>query len=109
MEKNYIDISFEKAKTLLDSDSRCLMLDVREESEYFVSHADGAVCFPVDEIEENSAKEMISSKETPVIVYCKTGTRAVLAAEKLCALGYQNVYNLGSLVGWPYGMGFGAY
>ncbi|MGN0467165.1 MAG: rhodanese-like domain-containing protein [Acutalibacteraceae bacterium] len=109
MDKNYVDISFEEAKVLLDSDSRCLMLDVREESEYFVMHADGAVCFPVDEIEENSAKEIIPSEETPVIVYCKTGTRAVLAAKKLCELGYRNVYNLGSLVSWPYGMGFGAY
>lgn len=100
-------ISFEKAKELLDGGA--LMLDVREESEYYISHAQGALPFPVDEINEKTASEVIESKESPVIVYCKTGTRAALAAQALGELGYKNVFDLGSLVDWPYEMSFGAY
>ena len=36
----------------------------------------------------------------------RTGERAKLAAEALCKLGYTNVYDVGSLVEWPYGLSF---
>lgn len=102
-------ISFEKAKYLLDTNPQCILLDVREESEFYVMHADGAQSFPVDSINEETAKEVITRFDTPVIVYCKTGARALLASQKLISLGYKNVYDLGSLVDWPYGMGYGAW
>lgn len=108
MERKIKKISFEEAKELLDG-GNALMFDVREESEYYISHAQGALPFPVDEINEQTASENIPQKSTPVIVYCKTGARAELAAQTLCSLGYENVYDLGSLVDWPYEMGFGAY
>lgn len=102
------DIDFKKAKEILDSDRGCVLLDVREESEFYISHADGAQCLPVDSIDGETAAYIIGGKNTPVIVYCKTGARAALAKKRLNDLGYTQVYNLGSLVGWPYEMGFGA-
>ena len=47
---------------------------------------------------------MIGSKETPVLVYCRTGRRSREAAQKLEELGYTEVYDMGGLVGWPYGL-----
>lgn len=102
------DIDFKKAKQLLENDADCVILDVREECEFYTSHADGAQCLPVDSIDEETAGFIIKSKDTPVIVYCKTGTRATLAKKRLKSLGYTNVYNLGSLVGWPYELAYGA-
>ena len=36
------------------------------------------------------------------VVHCRTGVRSKRAAEKLVALGYQNVYDFGGIVDWPY-------
>ena len=43
-------------------------------------------------------------QSSPVLVYCKTGKRSRAAAEKLAALGYSELYDLGGLGGWPYGL-----
>ena len=39
-----------------------------------------------------------------VLVYCRTGRRSREAAQKLEELGYTEVYDMGGLVGWPYGL-----
>ena len=51
-----------------------------------------------------TAAQMIPEKDTPVLVYCRSGQRSGEAAQKLAQLGYTRVYDIGSLVGWPYGM-----
>lgn len=99
-------VSFGEAKALMDRTAHWLLLDVREEEEYITGHADGAVLFPVDSINEQTAAELIPDKATPVFVYCKTGARAELAAETLAALGYTQLYDIGSLSGWPFGLSF---
>lgn len=101
----YTKITFEEAKNMLDAGG-CIMFDVRTDEEFFTGHAEGAVNFDVDTINAETATELIPSKTAPIIVYCKTGERAKLAAEALCELGYTNVYDVGSLVEWPYGLSF---
>jgi len=97
-------ISFDEARALLDAEPETLILDVREEAEYVTGHARDAILFPLDEIDEDSAEEVIPGKDTPVLVYCKTGRRSLAAAMRLEKLGYTRVYDLGSLIHWPYGM-----
>lgn len=109
MNESIKSVNFAKAKEILDQNKNSILLDVREESEFYISHAEGAQCLPVDSIDSDSARFVIGSPDTPVIVYCKTGSRSELAAQRLSKLGYKNIYDLGSVVGWPYGMGFGAY
>lgn len=104
MSGNCVTMTFEEAKEMIDNEPDCLILDVREEEEYITGHADGAVLFPVDMISERTAKEIIPSKNTPLLVYCRSGKRSEMAAESLSRLGYRRVYNIGSLVGWPYGI-----
>ncbi len=100
----YIKISFKDAKKILDEDPNAVILDVREEDEYLTGHAVNALLFPVDEINEYSAAEILPDKSVPVLVYCKSGIRSKTAAEILSAAGYEKVYDIGSLVGWPYGL-----
>jgi rhodanese-related sulfurtransferase len=97
-------ISFEEAKQLMDSRPDHLLLDVRDEVEYITGHADGAVLLPLDDITAASAAAAIPSLDTTLLVYCRSGRRSRLAANKLECLGYTQVYDIGSLVGWPYGM-----
>lgn len=98
-------VSFEQAKEIMDSEA-CVLLDVRTDEEFFTGHAEGAVNLDVDEISASSAGEIIPSSQTTVLVYCKTGERARLAAEELSRLGYTNIYDIGSLVEWPYGISY---
>lgn len=97
-------IDFERAKELLDNDKSCLMVDVREEEEYITGHAENALLFPVDDIDEASAAMLLPDKNRPIILYCRSGRRSAEASEKLSKLGYTKLYDVGSLIGWPYGM-----
>ena len=99
-------VTFREAKELMNRLENWLLLDVREEEEYITGHADGAILLPVDSITEKTASELIPDRGTPVFLYCKTGARAELAAETLAELGYRQIYNIGSLSGWPYSLSF---
>ena len=56
--------------------------------------------FDVDNINENSAKDIIATYDSEVIVYCKSGNRSSQAKEILENLGYTNVYDLGAISNW---------
>ena len=100
-------VDFRAAKQLLDETPDILFFDVREEEEYISGHAMGAELFPVGTISRSSAAERVPSYDTPILVYCRTGRRSRRAANTLEALGYQTIYDLGSLAGWPYGITYG--
>jgi rhodanese-related sulfurtransferase len=97
-------VTFEEAKALLDAEPEAILLDVREEEEYITGHAAGARLFPLDDISPSSAAAQIPDKDTPVLLYCRSGRRSGEAAEKFLKMGYSRIYDVGSLVGWPYGM-----
>lgn len=105
MGQKYINVSFKEAKKIIDTQN-CVLLDVRTDEEFYTGHAEGAVNFDVDTINSETAGELIPDKATSILVYCKTGERAHLAAEALSELGYNHIYNIGSLVEWPYGLSY---
>ncbi len=96
-------LSFSDSHKML-SQGRAVILDVREEAEYITGHAIDAELLPVDEINSETAAAVIPSAETPVMVYCRTGLRSARAARLLEDLGYREIYDMGGLVGWPYGL-----
>ena len=49
-----------------------------------------------------SAARVLPDKNALTYVYCRSGVRSTAACEKLEALGYTNLYNLGGLTTWPY-------
>ena len=104
MECAYCKVSFETAKKMMEEEADHLILDVRSEEEYITGHAGGAVLFPLDTIREETAAAVIPSKDTLLLVYCRSGRRSQQAVCRLTELGYTRAYDLGSLVGWPYGM-----
>ena len=99
-------VTFEEAKRLMDSGA--VTLDVRDEEEYISGHAEGALLLPLDEITEDSACGAIPSKSREVVVYCRTGARSAKAAELLQKLGFENIFDAGGLLGWPFGLRHGA-
>lgn len=103
----YRSINFEEAWNIINSDPNSIVLDVREDFEYATGHAANAVLFPIDDINEKSAAEVLPDKNTAILIYCRTGSRSREAAEYLSSVGYTNIYDIGSLVDWPYGLEYG--
>ena len=92
-------IDFVYAKELMINEN-AILVDVRSEDEYNEGHIDGALLLPVDSINEDSASEVIESKDSTVIVYCRSGNRSSQALQILNDLGYENVYDLGAMSNW---------
>ncbi|GAG18733.1 unnamed protein product, partial [marine sediment metagenome] len=63
-------------------------------------HIKGAKLLPVGEIEERW-HELDPTRE--IVVYCRSGRRSAIAAEKLIRLGFKKVKNMtGGILDWPY-------
>lgn len=76
-----------------------ILLDVRSEEEFSVSHIPRAV--RVDDEIESQLREMGVRKDRDIVVYCSVGYRSAKMAEKLSAAGYSQVRNLeGSIFAW---------
>lgn len=73
-----------------DADSRPLLVDVREEEEFSVSHLPGAVNLQ----SAASVAELVANSDRPVVVYCSVGYRSAAVASELETMGIHNVRNL---------------
>lgn len=83
-------------KTDEEVNDGAILIDVRSEEEYKLSHLDQAINIPVDVIEEEIVNYVVD-KGTPVILYCRSGNRSSNAAQVLLKLGYYKVYDLGAM------------
>ena len=84
-------VSCTKAKELMN-DSKTILLDVRSKEEYDEGHLDKAENRPLTQI-----NKLDVDKNTPIIVYCKSGARSGEAAKELLKMGYKNIYDLGAM------------
>ena len=89
----------EQTQTVQAPSNRPVLLDVREQEEYEVSHLKDAV-------RAASAKEALEALEgvptdRPVVLYCSVGYRSSEMAGFLQKRGFEKVYNLeGSIFAW---------
>ena len=74
-------------------------LDVRSEREYDSGHIPGAMLFYIADIFKK-AEVVFPDKGQTIIVYCGNGVRSALAARLLIELGYNKVFDLGSIDDW---------
>lgn len=86
---NYI-ISSEKAKKLIMSKKINLILDVRTNTERdMLGYYPGSIHIQSADLEKRMVKEY-PNKNIHILIYCNTGHRAKMAAEKLQDMGYVN-------------------
>ncbi|HEY3487692.1 MAG TPA: rhodanese-like domain-containing protein [Gammaproteobacteria bacterium] len=84
----------------LINDRDAAVVDIREVTEYKAGHIINALHIPVARFGEEAAR-IAGDKTRPVIVYCKTGTAAPAACERLRAQGYGQVcYLKNGIYGW---------
>ena len=97
----YENITAQEAKTIMDTQTGYVVLDVRTQEEFDEKHIPGAILIPDYEIREK-AEEILKDKNQLILVYCRSGRRSKNAAEILVELGYKNIKEFGGIIDWPY-------
>ena len=77
-------------------ETNTVLLDVRTPEEHKSGYLEGAVLLPLAELESKISSK-VADKNTPVYIYCRSGRRSGIAVEKLKAVGYTKLHNLGGL------------
>ena len=97
--KDLKTITVEDLKTKIDSFEMFNLIDVREPGEHNHGYIPGSVNIPRGTLEFNIASEefwvstgfYLPEATEEFILYCKKGSRSILAAEALKKLGFENV------------------
>jgi rhodanese-related sulfurtransferase len=100
---DYVCITQEEAKRIIDTEEGYIILDVRTIEEFESGHIPGAILIPDYEIEEK-APEQLTDKSQLILVYCRSGRRSKIASEELVKLGYTNIKEFGGIIDWKYGV-----
>lgn len=90
-----------EAKEMFAKDSSFVLVDVREPYEYAEGHIPNSINIPLSGVVKG-VDELKLDKESPVVVYCRSGRRSAEAATALENAGYKNIYDLGGIIDWPY-------
>ncbi|HLY42325.1 MAG TPA: rhodanese-like domain-containing protein [Terracidiphilus sp.] len=72
-----------------------LVIDVRTPAEFYSGHLSQAYNMPLDEV-ENLVSNKVRDRGKVMLLHCQSGFRARTAKARLEALGYKNVFVLGS-------------
>lgn len=76
------------------------LLDVRTPQEYAGGHIEGAININVQSDDFQQLAEKDLSKDSTVLVYCRSGRRSLDAAKILSELGYKVVNLKGGIIEW---------
>jgi len=87
----YGDVTVEDAKRLIESRPNLIILDVRTQEEYDDGHIEGALLIPVSELEDRLHE---LSKNSEILVYCRTGNRSSNAVNMLKRNGFTKVFHM---------------
>lgn len=71
-----------------------LVVDVRTPEEFATGHLPNAINIPYEQIVTELAKHNIA-KDSPMVLYCRSGRRSTIAIEALSAAGFNHLYNGG--------------
>src|SRR5881409_3808656 len=94
------EVSPEQLKARLDKGEHPVVLDVREKEEVRQGYVPGALSLPRGFLEMR-VEEAVPDKNTPIVAYCGSGTRSLLAGRILKELGYTSVVSMrGGFTAW---------
>ncbi|WP_346670721.1 rhodanese-like domain-containing protein [Faecalicoccus acidiformans] len=73
-----------------------VLIDVRTKEEYDQGHIPNSINLPLSELDQ-ILKE-VPDKNTPLFVYCQSGSRSARAAKSMKKAGYSDVTNIGGIL-----------
>lgn len=74
-----------------------VIIDVRTAEEFATGHLEGAVNIPFDQIGKGIYAIKSASKNSPILIYCRSGRRSAIAVKSLEQIGFQRVYDGGGM------------
>lgn len=80
-------------------DSGAKIVDVRSPEEYQDENYPNSVNIPLNELQARIGE--LGGKDTPVVLYCASGSRSAFAARILSMAGFKKVVNAGGLYDMP--------
>lgn len=87
------EVSVEQVHGRLTADDPPVLIDVRDPDEYREGFIEGAVSISRGFL-EFKVQDAFPDPETPIVLYCLSGLRSLLAARALQELGYRNVASM---------------
>ena len=97
--RKYQQIGVNEAVLLLNKDDT-VVIDVREDKEIQGGYIRGARHIKLADF-SSQLGGIAKDKQTPVLVYCRSGNRSGHACQLLTGAGYENVSNLeGGILAW---------
>lgn len=94
-------ISPEMALQIMEEHPDHVLLDVRNPDEFAWAYIEGATLLPINLL-TSEASTKLPDKEAYILVYCHIGYRSAQAVKMLGKMGYNNVYDIGGIIEWPY-------
>ena len=93
---------------MLLSDTKPLIVDIREDDEYQALHINDSIFVPRGILEQAcewnydvTIPELVKARQSEVVLVCRSGTRSVLAALTMKIMGYTKVSSLKTGIrGW---------
>ena len=98
-------LTFDETMQIISSD-KCIIIDVREESEVQASGLiKGAINISKSIFDNNFSSDLIESHiddldKTKILIYCAAGIRSAFVGLILVNKGYKNVLNIGGYSEW---------
>ncbi len=94
------DLVSPKEVSVLTSEKKAVIIDVREEEEWNAGHIAGAVHIPLKQLEAR-VPELQQYKDKAIITQCRSGKRSADALEVLKSAGFTKVYSMdGGILAW---------
>lgn len=90
-------INCTQKEELMMEKENVIIIDVRTPEEFAEGHIDKAINIEYDEIIDGVKNNQEITKDTHIIVYCRSGNRSSIAQEKLIEAGFKNTYDLGAM------------
>lgn len=75
-----------------------LLIDLRDPQDYKVGHIPGAKNMSLNQL--GQIEKWVKSKNTPIFLYCYSGTTSGMASGHLKSLGYSQINNIGGISGY---------
>lgn len=93
----------EKVQSWLDKNQEIILLDVREDAEFQVSHLQGAKNVSPNAEAKGVLESALAGRpdNVKVVLYCSVGVRSANMAKRLADAGVKEIYNMnGSIFQW---------
>lgn len=98
--KGYTSVSVDEFAKVV-ADNQVQLIDTRTEAEFNEGHIPGAINIDVNESDFEAKVGQKIDKTRPVALYCRGGRRSKIAAERIVALGYDDITELNTgFISW---------